>query len=159
MKMQIHTVPLFWGYTIRDNGEVVSKRGKVLKPKSNGCGYLQVCLINELGRKRWKYLHRLLARSFVKNPRPDIFNIVDHINGDTLCNDISNLRWVNRQLNMINLHKAKNAYFNKKFKKWKAMVRGTTLGWFKTFEEAHLTSKAYRRKLFEKIYAEHTCSA
>ena len=158
--MQIHMVPLYWGYTIRDNGEVRSPRGTLLKAKENGCGYLQVCLRTpETGRKRWKYLHRLLARAFVKNPRPDIFHIVDHINGDTLCNDTSNLRWLNRELNMINLHKAKNAYYNKKFKKWKAMVRGQKLGWFKTYEEAHLTSKAYRLKLFEEIYAKRTCSA
>ena len=159
--MHIHTVPLFWGYLIRDNGEVISPKGKVLKARAlTGGEYLQVVLVNpDTGRRRWKLLHRLIAKAFVKNPRPDIFNVVDHINGETLCNETWNLRWLNRELNMINLHKAKNAYYNKKFKKWLSMVRGKKLGWFKTYAEAHLTSKVYRRKLFEEIYANHTCTA
>ena len=48
------------------------------------------------------YVHRLIGRVFVYNPRPDIFDRVDHIDRNTRNNDISNLRWVNQRLNMIN---------------------------------------------------------
>ena len=155
---QVHMVPLFWGYTIKDNGEVLSPKGFVLHSRPTKDGYLQVTMVHPLtGERYWKLLHRLLAKAFVLNPRPDIFDIVDHINGDTLDNSIGNLRWLNRELNMINLHKAKNSYYNRKFGKWLAMVRGKKLGWFKTDEEARATSKVYRRKLFEQMYTAYVC--
>ena len=46
------------------------------------------------------YLHRIVADATVYNPRPDIFDFVDHINGDTKDNNPSNLRWVNHHLNV-----------------------------------------------------------
>ena len=48
------------------------------------------------------YVHRLIAHLFVQNPRPDIFDRVDHIDRNKKNNDPSNLRWVNHRLNMIN---------------------------------------------------------
>ena len=46
------------------------------------------------------YLHRIVADATVYNPRPDIFDFVDHIDGDTKNNDPSNLRWLNHHLNV-----------------------------------------------------------
>ena len=51
------------------------------------------------------YVHRLIASLFVHNPCPNIFDRVDHIDRNTRNNDISNLRWVNHRLNMINTSK------------------------------------------------------
>jgi len=51
------------------------------------------------------YIHRLLANVFVHNPCPNIFDRVDHIDRNTRNNAISNLRWVNHRLNMINTNK------------------------------------------------------
>ena len=48
------------------------------------------------------YIHRLIGAVFVHNPRPDIFDRIDHIDRNTKNNAISNLRWVNHKLNMIN---------------------------------------------------------
>ena len=48
------------------------------------------------------YVHRLIAHLFVQNPRPDIFDRVDHIDRNKKNNDPTNLRWVNHRLNMIN---------------------------------------------------------
>jgi len=47
-------------------------------------------------------LHRMIADACVLNPRPDIFNCVDHISGDTEDNSPENLRWVNKHLNNNN---------------------------------------------------------
>jgi len=45
-------------------------------------------------------LHRIVCDACVLNPRPDIFDVVDHINGDTSDNTPGNLRWVNHHLNV-----------------------------------------------------------
>ncbi len=47
-------------------------------------------------------LHRIVADACVTNPRPDIFNVVDHINGKTEDNRPENLRWVNHHINLNN---------------------------------------------------------
>ena len=52
-----------------------------------------------LNPKKRLYLHRIVADATVYNPRPDIFDTVDHKNGDRKNNNPSNLRWVNHHLN------------------------------------------------------------
>ncbi len=170
--MITHTVPLFWGYTISDDG-VVKYEGAdrlmgtynippyVVTPFISKGDYPRVNLVNPRDGSRHKFLvHRLVAHAFCVNPRPDIFNQVDHIDGNPRYNNNkSNLRWVNRELNMINLTKAKNAYYSKRYKKWQAKVRGVKLGWFHTMEEAIARSRLYREELFTKRYAELTCNA
>ena len=47
-------------------------------------------------------VHRLVAIAFCENPSPTYFRIVDHINGDSLCNHSWNLRWINHTLNNLN---------------------------------------------------------
>ena len=85
-------------------------------------------------------VHRLIAEAFVKNPRPDIFNHVDHINGEKTDNRPCNLRWVNAKLNALNRRDAKGYSFNKKWQKYHVYItiNGTrhNLGWVRTEEEA-----------------------
>jgi hypothetical protein len=47
-------------------------------------------------------LHRLVALAWVYNPAPNEFTCVDHIDGDRMNNNASNLRWLNAALNMQN---------------------------------------------------------
>lgn len=54
---------------------------------------------NNSGTK-WFYCHRLVARHYVHNRRPDIFKEVNHLNLDKLDNYYRNLEWNNRALNM-----------------------------------------------------------
>ena len=92
---------LFWGYTIDDNTVVRQKNGTVLKSRPNNKGYLQVSLMDFdgiVGIRRWYLVHRLVAHIFCHNPRPDVFNVVDHIDGDPTNNLPVNLRWVNNHL-------------------------------------------------------------
>ena len=63
-----------------------------------------------IGNCRCTGMHRLVAKAFVFNPRPDIFDEVDHINGVRSDNRWTNLRWVNHKLNMMNMAGAKGWY-------------------------------------------------
>jgi hypothetical protein len=65
----------------------------------HGLPYKFVCLSKE-GRQRTAYIHRLVAIAFIPNPLNK--REVDHIDGDSLNNDISNLRWCSSKENARN---------------------------------------------------------
>lgn len=48
------------------------------------------------------WIHRMVGKAFVLNPRPDLFDTIDHIDRDTMNNFYKNIRWVNRHLNSLN---------------------------------------------------------
>ena len=91
-------------YLINRNGEIKScGRGIILKPQETEDGYLWVKLSKYVnGEKiRQKHrIHRLLGIQYLENPdnKPEI----DHIDRDKKNNNISNLRWVNREENRKN---------------------------------------------------------
>lgn len=47
-----------------------------------------------------KLVHRLVAEAFI--PNPNNYTDVDHIDGDRTNNNVSNLRWCTRSMNMLN---------------------------------------------------------
>ena len=62
-------------------------------------------------------IHRLVAELFI--PNPENKTEVDHIDGNKLNNDVSNLRWVSRKENMNNPSTYFKTYFNTHNKKIK----------------------------------------
>ena len=92
---------------------------------------------------------------YVINPRPDIFLQVDHIDQNPLNNNRLNLRWLSRQLNLLN-SSSLGCSFNKVYKKWRAqlMVGGKqhNLGHYKTFLEGHRVYLAARSVAFNELY-------
>jgi len=83
----------FSNYTISRNGDVVNiKRDYTLIPRGTGFGnYLTVAIINDNGVRKTKYVHRLLAESFLHNI--DNKPVVNHKDGNKRNNSISNLEW------------------------------------------------------------------
>lgn len=71
---------------------------KELKCFDNSFGYKQVNLVDDNGKERKKYVHRLVADVFIENNNnlPE----VNHIDGDKANNSISNLEWVSRSENV-----------------------------------------------------------
>ena len=66
-----------------------------------GKHYKQVQLMAH-GAPRWFYIHRLMGFSWLRAPDSPLKFIVDHINGDSLCNRVENLRWVTITGNNLN---------------------------------------------------------
>ena len=89
-------------YLIYEDGRVFSKNNnKFLKPDTIRSGYFQIALYKNKERKRF-LIHRLVALHYVNNPRPDKYNIVDHLDRNKLNNNRTNLRWVDNYINSQN---------------------------------------------------------
>ncbi len=68
-----------------------------------------------------KYLHTILANALIYNERPDLFDIVDHVDGDSLNNDLTNLRHANAHLNSLNQPGTRNVLLS--------TLRGNKIWW------------------------------
>lgn len=83
-------------YFISSNGQIKNKYGKILKPWIRN-GYYTIGLM--INKKRTNYyIHRLVAEYFLSNPDKQR-NFVNHLDGDKLNNNVSNLEWCTRQEN------------------------------------------------------------
>lgn len=85
---------------------------KLLKPTSNGNGYLIVGLRKNAKRKNY-YVHRLVAKHFLDNWNENL--MVDHIDYNRNNNELSNLRLLTQKDNIA--HSIKN--MKKEHKSWK----------------------------------------
>lgn len=91
-------------YLIGDNGTVKSKLIRTLARYPDGVlkgaikpdGYKMYWL-----DKKWHYAHRLVAQHFIKNKHD--WKEVNHIDGNKLNNNHTNLEWSTRKLNQIHM--------------------------------------------------------
>jgi hypothetical protein len=99
---RLRVLDLFSGYTIREDGVVTSRFGRVVKPQVSKNGYIRVELW-ENGRGRKHLVHRLLAQVFIPNPKnkPQ----VNHIDGDKANNALLNLEWVTQSENQSHAYR------------------------------------------------------
>lgn len=99
-------------YRIYTDGRVYSEWvNKFLKPVSDKHGYLHVTLFKGKNKRKTIRLHVLLAKAFIYNSNPKLYNIVNHKDCNKCNNNISNLEWVNAKLNMQ--HASKYSYKNR----------------------------------------------
>jgi len=91
-------VPGFETYSVSSDGRVFSNKrsGQIELSPSMSTGYAKVTLSNGGEKKNWQ-VHRLVAELFIPNRKN--LEIVNHIDGDKLNNDVSNLEWVTRKGN------------------------------------------------------------
>lgn len=87
-------------YEVSNFGRVRKvKTGKLMKIYSNGNGYLKVDFMN--GGKRSKlYVHRLVAKAFVPNTNPKLYNVCNHLDENPLNNHADNLEWTTMTANL-----------------------------------------------------------
>jgi len=122
-------------------GQNYNLRGRPWEVKSSCKNGEYLCM--RIGSKTYK-LHRVIFKFY--NPEWDIENgsndnSIDHKNGKTTDNQITNLRNVTHQHNQHNQTKAKGCCWDKREKKWKAYIRLNRkhihLGYFDLEEDAH----------------------
>ena len=101
-------------YRVSKQGKIYStKRGKLreMSPVITRHGYLN-CHIRHKGKSFYKYVHRMVAETFIDNP--DNLPQVNHINGNKLDNSVDNLEWVTAKENVEHAFKTKLRNFGEK---------------------------------------------
>lgn len=83
-------------YFISSDGQIKNKYGKILKPWIRN-GYYTIGLMVNKKRTNY-YVHRLVAEYFLSNPDQQR-DFVNHLDGNKLNNNVSNLEWCTRQEN------------------------------------------------------------
>lgn len=91
----------FENYSVNENGEVFSTRGKLLCQWTDNVGYKQVVLYKD-GKRHYKRVHRLIYEAF-NGKIPDKL-IINHIDEDKNNNNLSNLEIITNRENIKYFH-------------------------------------------------------
>lgn len=93
---------------------VTEYKEKIMKLSDNGTGYLFVRLLI-YGKHSNHYVHRLVSREFIKNPKrkPQ----VNHLDGNRSNNHVKNLEWCTHKENVVHSVKRRKelGYVRKKY--------------------------------------------
>ena len=141
MKEIFKKYPLDNRYQVSNLGNVIGTRGKLLKPRSENMSYLKVGVA---GKNRT--IHQLVAETFLSYERDGTTKtVVDHINGDKLDNNLTNLRIISNRENLSRrggTSEYAGVSWVKGGKKWRTDIylgdRYYYLGLYKTEEEASI---------------------
>jgi len=90
------SIPGYPGYWASAQGQVLGKKGGVLKPKLKKYAYVDLYRNNKRARRP---IHQLVLEVFGP-PRPSPNHFPNHKDGNKLNNSISNLEWLTPKENM-----------------------------------------------------------
>lgn len=92
----------FKDYRIYSSGDIYSIKRSIFLRHSNDRGYKCVSLCKNGTSKKFK-VYRILAECFIKNPLK--LSCVNHMDGDKLNNNLSNLEWCTNEHNVNHAHR------------------------------------------------------
>lgn len=92
----------FSRYAITEDGQVINRKTKrVLRQRVNTNGYRRVGIIDDTGKQRWLFVHRIVLAAFT--PNPEGYPECHHIDSDKSNNHRLNLQWVTRSQNQLHM--------------------------------------------------------
>lgn len=152
-------IPNYEGYYQASNlGRIKSlkrkyvRNNRIMIPNKDRKGYLRVCL-RDNKTKRTIHVHKLIAMAFLNHTPCGYEQVVDHIDGKPLNNNLSNLRVISQRENTKKERmKTSSNYvgvsWHKSSKKWKSYIyikqKQIYLGLFNNELDAH---QAYQNAL------------
>lgn len=89
-------IPSHPGFTARDDGVIIGKRGVPMVGGTDKCGY-QYVVLSENGRSKYHAVHRLIAETFI--PNPGNLPCINHKDGNKQNNAVDNLEWCTKSEN------------------------------------------------------------
>ena len=110
-------------YTKAKDDEIIHRKEFLLKGFINKKGYKQVTLYDDNGKPKTLRVHKLVAITFIENENnlPQI----NHIDGNKLNNEVSNLEWISNYDNMQ--HAIKNGLIDQELRKENMSKLGKSL--------------------------------
>lgn len=83
----------------------IFRKGQNLKPLKNHKGYLSIDIGTGKGDRKTVFIHRMVAKAFIPNPKPNKYNQINHKNGIKSDNRAVNLEWCNNSINQLHAYK------------------------------------------------------
>lgn len=103
------TITDFPKYEVSNFGNVrVNESKYLMKPFTNGAGYLRISISNDTFKRKKFYIQRLVACEFIENPENK--NTVNHINNNKTDNRVSNLEWTTMAEQINHKYKTNNKF-------------------------------------------------
>jgi hypothetical protein len=86
-------IPDFTRYRVSDQGRIATASGAIMADYDSGKGYRQIVLIDDNGKARHMYVHRLVLMAHVGLPPSPTHQAAHWPNADRSDNRLENLRW------------------------------------------------------------------